>query len=212
MADERHCTPHDLVDVCRFQPGLPLVGEIEQSPNNGSGAGSFLANDLQVFLHWVIVIRLLQEQAGKAHDTGQGVVDFMGHAGGQFADGRQFGRLDELGLGLLQFLHPVLQVLVQPRVLDSDSRRLGHRRQQCHIGLAEITPGFVHSFDHPDHFPLDLQRDSKDRPGDETGGLVNIGVEARVLPYVGYQQPLAFPCYPSGDALPQWQSEALYLL
>ncbi len=136
----------------------------------------------------------------------------MGHAGGQFADGRQFGRLDELGLGPLQFLHPVLQVLVQPGVLDSDSRRLGHRRQQCHIRLAEITLGFVHRFDHPDHFPLDLQRDSEDRPGDETGGLVNTGVEARVFLYVGHQQGLAFPCHPAGDALAQRQSEALRFL
>ena len=83
-----------------------------------SRAGGLLLDEVQLLAHRVVGAHLLGEEGREAEHRGERVVDLVGDVGGQLADRRELGGLDELGLGALELGHLLLDALVQPRVLD----------------------------------------------------------------------------------------------
>jgi hypothetical protein len=69
---------------------------------------------------------LLHELA-EAADDGQRVVDLVGHARRQLADGRQLRRLYELRLRALELVELRAELAVEARVAQRDGRLAGQR-------------------------------------------------------------------------------------
>ncbi len=93
---------NDPIDIHRLDHRLPLAGKIQQLrmiPVQRSTCWTTWCDATPQFLHFVSAQSLLFQQMlhpfGFLADDGQGIVDFMGNAGGQLPQGRQFLRLEQ---------------------------------------------------------------------------------------------------------------------
>ncbi len=110
VADQRQGVFHHLVQVQQraLRPGL--TGKIEQPFHDLPAAQRFVDDGLDVFPPWVIVGEILEHQAAVGEHTRQRIVDFVGDARGQLADGHHLLGLDHLRLHALQFGGPLLDL------------------------------------------------------------------------------------------------------
>ncbi len=80
--------------------------------NDGSGLYPGLLDQFELAVHGVLGIHLHQEQVRIADDAGQDIVQIMGHAGSQGADGFHFLGAQQLFFQLLPRLDFVSQLPV----------------------------------------------------------------------------------------------------
>ena len=96
--------PRDgLVDVVGFHQLAGLTGKLEQLLDRVAAALGIPQDALQVLARLGGQLVILQHDLAEEGDAGEWIVELMGHAGGEFAQGGHFLGLQQLHLGLFQF-------------------------------------------------------------------------------------------------------------
>ena len=152
--------------MSQIQPdgfGLGLAREAQQIVHDALHAQRLALDRLGVSCE-LVISGVFFGQLGISQDDAHGVVNLVGEAGRQLADRRQLGRLDELSLGIHQFLMCALQLpqlglelLVHPRVLDGDGQRAGHRLHKRPVRIGKSAGAFIDQ----QHYPADTIVDSQ---------------------------------------------------
>src|SRR5688572_2723846 len=119
-----------LADVHRTALGLAAAGEVQQPSQDARGAMGLLVDGLQARAHGGVGGPLATQPVGVGEDDHQRVVDLVGHAGGQLAEGGQLGGLRELRVSGLDVLDAPAQIVVEPGVAQRDAGVAGHGGQQ----------------------------------------------------------------------------------
>ena len=96
--DEQRGARGDVVEIHRRLLGHALSREREEVAHDAAGPLGLVVDDPQVLARNVGMQLPLEQQLGQAGDGGQRVVELVGHAGDELADGRHLVVLDELRL------------------------------------------------------------------------------------------------------------------
>src|SRR5882757_9256900 len=85
--------PQYVIDLYQFALYRTLPREAQQILHDVLGALRFLQDDLQIFARVFGDLRVLEKEIGEAKNRRQRVIDLVGHAGNQAADGCHFFRV-----------------------------------------------------------------------------------------------------------------------
>ncbi len=88
----------DIVDVNEFALNGALAGETQQVLHDVFGALGLVQDDLEILAGVVGYRGILEQQVGEAKNGGERIIDLVGHAGNQAADGGHLFRMGEFGL------------------------------------------------------------------------------------------------------------------
>ena len=97
VLEQRERVANDLVEVGVAELGGRGAGEVEQAVGDFGGAEALLGDLVEHRAEAGVAFQLLGEHLRVGGDDGQRGVDFMGHAGGQQADGAELVGLRQLG-------------------------------------------------------------------------------------------------------------------
>ena len=84
-----------------------------------------------------------EHELAMADHDGQGVVELVRHARDELAHRGELGRLDELGLGLLERAEPGARLLVQAGVVERQRRLVREGLEQGDVGGGEDAPHLI---------------------------------------------------------------------
>ncbi len=143
---------HNFVDVGRNLLGLFIAGEFEQPLNDGFTALGFPDNNFQAFFEEAARFDLFCHVGAEKQDAAQGVVDFVGNAGGHAAQGRHFfhlgGQVGEVSL----------LVFRQPDPLNDTGALLGDGDNEIQFVFGKGARLGQVDANQPQHFFFDGQR------------------------------------------------------
>ena len=123
----------DLVEVGFAEFGGGGAGEVEQAVGDFGGAEALLRDLVEHRAEAGVAAQLLGEHLGIRRDDGERGVDFMGHAGGEQADGAELVCLGELG-----FKRDALGDVVDQDDAAHGNEVAGEQRRNGDVGGAQL--------------------------------------------------------------------------
>ena len=154
--------------------GRVVTREQQQILHDPCGTPRFLGDDAQPVAHVRGRLRVCQQQMRLPEDRRQRIVDFVRHARGKLADGRQLLGVDELRLGTLVLVEQAqrlgvesLHLRVELRVVERDADLVGGRLEQGQLVLVELVGGLAPERERAEDPPAAV-----DRHADEAADVV----------------------------------------
>ena len=131
--EQRERVANDLVEVGGAELGGGGAGEVEQAVGDFGGAEALLGDLVEHRAEAGIAPQLLGEHLRVGGDDGERGVDFVGHAGGEQADGAEL-----VGLGELGFKGDALGDVVDQDDAADGNEVAGEQRRDGDVGGAQL--------------------------------------------------------------------------